>query len=326
MPLHSIVIPIYNEATSFPALFSRVQNLMNDLVDPCEVILVDDGSSDGSADLLDRAHIEDPRFKVIHLSRNFGHQTAITAGTQYAEGDTVTFLDADLQDPPEVLPLFIQKWREGFDVVYGIRRIRPGETRFKLWTAKLFYRVVRSLTDLAVPVDAGDFRLIDRKVANALLSLPERHRYVRGLVSWVGFKQTGVSYDRARRAKGETHYPLRKMLKLAFDAVACFSFVPLRLATAIGFLASFGAFGGILWALYIKFVSAKALHGWTSTMLAVFFIGGTQLFCMGLLGEYIGRTYDEVRKRPLYIVDSIKGFSRNKAREDPASRVQDDVA
>jgi polyisoprenyl-phosphate glycosyltransferase len=328
MSLHSIVIPVYNEVDCLEPLFTRMKRVMRDLKDPSEVILVDDGSTDGSGEVLDRCHEEDPRFKVVHFSRNFGHQIAITAGTEYAQGDTVTFIDADLQDPPEVILEFVQKWRDGFDVVYGIRRTREGETLFKLWTAKIFYRVIRMLTDQNIPVDTGDFRLIDKKVAIAFLSLPERHRYVRGLFSWVGFKQAGIQYDRENRVAGQTHYPFPKMIKLAFDAVASFSFIPLRIATAIGFFASFGAFGGIVWALSIKFISNRAIHGWTSMMLAMFFMGGTQLFCLGMLGEYIGRTYDEVRKRPLYIIQSIKGFARagNPIEEKKTPEVRSDVA
>jgi polyisoprenyl-phosphate glycosyltransferase len=306
--LHSIVIPVFNESSGIEQLFNRIKRVIDAIKDPCEVVLVNDGSSDGSPEILDAIHKRDPRFKVIHFSRNFGHQAAITAGLQYASGSTVTVIDADLQDPPELIPTFIAKWREGFDVIYGVRRTRAGETRLKLWTAKLFYRLVRSITQLDMPVDAGDFRLIDRKVVRAFLSLPERHRYVRGLVSWVGFKQCGVQYDRAVRFAGETHYPFHKMLKLAFDGVSSFSILPLRLATWLGFFAGVTAFGVAVWALYLRLMTTQAIPGWTSMMLVILFLGGAQLVALGILGEYLGRMFDEVRQRPIYLVARVTGI------------------
>lgn len=308
MPLHSIVIPVYNEAAGLETLFARMRQVIDSISDPCEVVLVNDGSKDGSEMGLDAIHARDPRFKVIHFSRNFGHQIAITAGMAFANGDTVTVMDADLQDPPEVIREFIEKWREGFEVVYGVRRHREGETAFKLWTAKAFYRIIRRVTNLDIPVDAGDFRLVDRKVADALISLRERHRYVRGLVSWVGFRQTGVQYDRARREHGETHYPFTKMLKLAFDGIASFSFLPLRISTWLGFTSSAVAFLGVIWALYLRFFTNQTIHGWTSMILVVLFFGGVQLLSLGVIGEYLGRMFDEVRQRPLYLVSRKLGF------------------
>lgn len=313
--MHSLVIPVFNEALNLPTLFGRIQKVINQVSEPFEVILVNDGSSDGSDKILDGIHAADARFKIIHFSRNFGHQIAVTAGIEYAVGDTVSVLDADLQDPPEVILDFLAKWREGFEVVFGVRRSRRGETLFKLWTAKIFYRLIRRLTRLDIPVDTGDFRLLDRKVANAFLSLRERNRYIRGLISWVGFKQTGVLYDREERLRGTTNYTFSKMLKLAFDAVSSFSIIPLRLATLVGFLASAAALLVVVWALYLRVFTDKTIQGWTSQILVMLFLGGAQLFCLGLMGEYLGRTFDETRRRPLYLVTRLTGFPRRDQNE-----------
>jgi dolichol-phosphate mannosyltransferase len=244
----------------------------------------------------------------LHLSRNFGHQTAITAGIEWAHGDTVTVMDADLQDPPEVILELIAKWREGFEVVYAVRRMREGETVFKLWTAKIFYRMIRKLTRVDIPVDTGDFRLMDRKAIDAFLKMPERHRFVRGMVSWVGFRQGGVLYDRASRVHGQTHYPFRKMFKFALDGVTSFSIFPLQIASYIGMLAAAVAFVGILYTLYFKFFTDRTVQGWSSIMIVVLFLGGAQLLALGIIGEYLGRTYDESRRRPLYFVGRAVGF------------------
>ena len=312
MKLHSIVIPVYNEVAGIEVLFTRMREIADRITattgDACELILVNDGSRDGSEELLDRLHARDSRFKVIHFSRNFGHQVAISAGIEAARGDTVTCLDADLQDPPEVILEFLQKWREGYEVVYGSRKSRPGETWVKLITARVFYRLIRKITRLDIPVDAGDFRLIDRKVADAFISLPERHRYVRGLMSWIGFKQIGVPYNRQPRTFGETHYPFHKMLKLAFDGISSFSFLPLRMATWAGFATGFAAFVGIAYTLYLKFFTNRTITGWTSILLATLLIGGVQLMSLGIIGEYLGRMFDEVRRRPLYLVTRTSGF------------------
>ncbi len=313
MAFHSIVIPVYNEEAGLEALFTRMTRIINDLGEPCEVILVNDGSKDKTASLLDEIHRRDPRFKVIHFSRNFGHQVAISAGTEWAKGDTVTVMDADLQDPPEVIHDFIAKWKEGYEVVYGVRAKRPGESAFKLWTAKVFYRLIRNLTRMDIPVDTGDFRLMDRKVVNAFVSLPERHRYVRGLISWVGFRQTGVLYNRAPREHGQTNYTLAKMVKLAFDGISSFSIVPLRIATSMGFFTAGLAFLGLLYALYLRLFTEETITGWTSLIIVILFIGGVQLMALGMIGEYLGRTYDEVRARPLYLVDRALGFEKKGA-------------
>lgn len=311
-PLHSIVVPVYNEIQGVQALFERLRAVADQVPGQCEVILVNDGSSDGTAEKLNAIHEQDPRFRVLHFSRNFGHQVAITAGMEHAGGDTVSVIDADLQDPPELILEFIRQWQSGFEVVYGVRRERAGENFFKLWTASLFYRVIRWVTQLDLPVNAGDFRLLDRKVVDALMALPERNRYVRGLVTWVGFKQTGVPYDRASRFAGTTHYPFHKMLKLAFDGISSFSLFPLRLATYLGFLSAIGAMMAATWVCYLKFFTDRTIPGWTSLALIVLALETVHLISIGILGEYVGRSFDEARRRPLYLVAHKVGFESAK--------------
>ena len=312
--LHSIVIPVFNEEAGLPHLFVRMRTVLDQMESKSqcrtEVILVNDGSKDQSAQVLNNYAETDRRFKAIHLSRNFGHQVAISAGLEWATGATVTVMDADLQDPPEVILSFIDKWKQGFDVVFGVREKRDGETFFKLATAKIFYRIIQNLTHVDIPVDTGDFRLMDRKAVDALKKLPERNRFIRGLVSWVGFKQAGVLYHRASREHGQTHYPFKKMLKFAFDGVTSFSSVPLQLATYTGVFTSFIAFLGIVWTLYSRFVAHNTIQGWSSLMVIVLFLGGVQLLALGMIGEYLGRVCDEVRARPLYLVSDSKGFDR----------------
>lgn len=310
MPIHSLVIPVYNERDGLNALFDRVKSVIDRVDGTVEVILVNDGSRDGSAEKMDECFKRDPRFKALHLSRNFGHQVAITAGLEWARGQTVTVMDADLQDPPELILEFIAKWKEGFEVVYAVRRKREGETKFKLLTAKLFYRIIQRLTHVDIPVDTGDFRLMDRKAVDAFLKMPERHRFIRGMVSWVGYRQVGVPYDRASRVFGETHYPFRKMLKFALDGITSFSVFPLQIASYVGVLAATGSFLSILYILYLKFFTDRTVQGWTSLMVVVLFLGGVQLLALGIIGEYIGRTYDESRRRPLYLVGRAIGFDR----------------
>jgi dolichol-phosphate mannosyltransferase len=325
-PKHSIVVPVYNEFEGLFALAERLENLAQSLLpDSVEVLFVNDGSKDGSDQALDELAETSSIFKVIHLSRNFGHQLAITAGLERASGDTVSVIDADLQDPPEVIAQLIAQWRQGYDVVYAVRRSRSGETKFKLWTAKIFYRTIRRLTNVDIPLDTGDFRLMDRKVVNAFLRLRERHRFVRGMVSWLGFRQTGVLYDRAERKFGETHYPLRKMLKFATDGITSFSSVPLRLATYLGLMSSVVATLIGVWTLYVKFVSGEAIPGWTSVMLAVLFMGGIQLLALGVFGEYLGRTYDEIKSRPLYLVQRTVGFGRERERVVEVGQVHESI-
>lgn len=308
MALHSIVIPIYNEREGLNALFERVKGVIDAIDGDAEAILVNDGSRDGSTEGLDELCARDRRFKALHLSRNFGHQVAITAGLEWARGDTVTVMDADLQDPPELIHEFIKKWKEGFQVVYAVRRTREGETAFKLATAKAFYRIIHRLTNVDIPVDTGDFRLMDRRAVEAFLKMPERHRFVRGMIAWVGFQQVGIPYDRASRVFGETHYPFKKMLKFALDGITSFSIFPLQIASYVGFLTAVASFCAIAYILYLKFLTDRTVQGWTSLMVVVLFLGGVQLLALGILGEYLGRTYDESRRRPLYLVGRTRGF------------------
>lgn len=301
----SLVVPVYNEVEGIRAFNERASAVMKTLPElDYEIIYVDDGCKDGSYTLLAEFAATDEKIRVVKLSRNFGHQIAITAGLDHATGDAIVFIDADLQDPPEVILEMIAKWREGFDVVYGQRRRREGESAFKLATASVFYRMLRSLASIDIPPDVGDFRLISRRVAEQLRGLREKDRYIRGLVSWVGFKQTAVVYDRDERVAGVTKYPLRKMLKFALDGLTSFSTAPLRVATWMGYTASILAF------LYLAVVLVQVamgitVDGWASIMVVALFIGGVQLICLGILGEYIGRVFNEVKPRPIYIVEEI---------------------
>ena len=310
--LHSLVIPVYNEAAGLDALSEEVARLADHVAadgSELEVIFVNDGSRDGSEQALDGLAARDQRFKVLHFSRNFGHQMAITAGIEWASGATVSVMDADLQDPPAVILDFLAKWREGFEVVYGVREARVGETWFKLFTAKIFYRIIRRLTNVEIPVDAGDFRLMDRRAVDALLSMKERHRFIRGMVSWVGFRQAPVPYQRESRRFGTTHYPFRKMLRFAFDGITSFSAVPLQLATWLGLLSASLALAASVWAVWGHFIAHITIPGWTSLTLIVLFLGGVQMLALGIIGEYLGRIYDEVKGRPLYLVRRSVGIA-----------------
>ncbi len=310
--LHSLVIPVYNEAAGLDALSEEVARLADHVAadgSELEVIFVNDGSRDGSEQALDGLAARDQRFKVLHFSRNFGHQMAITAGIEWASGATVSVMDADLQDPPAVILDFLAKWREGFEVVYGVREARVGETWFKLFTAKIFYRIIRRLTNVEIPVDAGDFRLMDRRAVDALLSMKERHRFIRGMVSWVGFRQAPVLYQRESRRFGTTHYPFRKMLRFAFDGITSFSAVPLQLATWLGLLSASLALAASVWAVWGHFIANITIPGWTSLTLIVLFLGGVQMLALGIIGEYLGRIYDEVKGRPLYLVRRSVGIA-----------------
>jgi dolichol-phosphate mannosyltransferase len=301
----SIVVPLFNEADNVDELLRRIRNVIEGLtVAPAayEVLLVDDGSRDATLEKLLAAAHADPRLRVISLSRNFGHQIAATAGLDAARGDAVVLMDGDLQDPPELIDEFLAKFREGYDVVYATRRRRHGESRFKLFTAALFYRVIRRLTNVSIPVDTGDFRLMSRRVTAALRDSRERHRFIRGLVSWVGFKQTGIEYDRAERFSGSSKYPVSKMLQFAIDGITAFSEIPLRLATWFGFAVSGIGFLVALYEVGLRVFTGYNLPGYTSTIFAILFLGGVQLITIGILGEYVGRVYDEIKGRPLYLV------------------------
>lgn len=306
-PRFSVVAPVFNEEALVEEFYRRVRAVMEGLGESWELVLVNDGSRDRSPELMDQLHAQDPEHVVIlHFARNFGHQLSITAGADHARGDAVVVIDSDLQDPPEVIPDLIAKWREGYEVVYGVRAEREGETWFKLFTANLFYRLIQALTDVVIPMEAGDFRLLDRKVVDVMREMREGHRFVRAMVSWVGFRQIGVPYRRLARKAGETKYPFRKMFRLALDAVTGFSFIPLKLALWTG---AFAAGAGLLLALallVLRLGGTLPLAGQGLTASLILFIGGVQLFIMGILGEYIGRIYDEVRRRPLYIIREIK--------------------
>ena len=299
---YSIVAPIYNELDNLPELYRRVTEVMDTMHKPWELILVDDGSSDGSTEVIRELAKKDEHIRPVIFARNFGHQIAITAGWDYARGDAVVIIDADLQDPPELIHEMVEKWQEGNEVVFAIRAEREGESWFKLWTASLFYRLIYRITDVKIPLDTGDFRLMDRKVVNVLKQMRERHRFPRGMSAWVGFKQVGIEYKRAARVAGETKYPFRKMFRLAINAVTSFSYFPLQVATFFGFISAGIAILAIPVVAYMRITGSQAFFGQASTLIAVLFLGGVQLISLGILGEYIGRLYDEAKGRPLYIV------------------------
>ncbi len=300
-PVISVVAPVFNEQDSLPHFYERVVAVMEGLGEPFELVLVNDGSRDNSFTLMRELHVKDPRVRAINFSRNFGHQAAISAGLDHARGDAVVIIDSDLQDPPEVIPEMVERWRSGAQVVYAQRRQRVGETRFKLLTAALFYRLINRLTTMKLPRDTGDFRLLDRKVANALIQMREHNRFMRGLSVWVGFRQEVVKYDRHERFAGKTNYPLFKMVRLSMDAITGFSYAPLQLATSLGFLFAGLSLIGIVLAIIARIVGG-AIVGQGTTLIVVLFLGGIQLIFLGVIGEYLSRIYDEVRNRPLYII------------------------
>ena len=299
---YSIIAPIYNEKDNLFELRRRVTEVMDSTREPWELVLVDDGSTDGSTEIIRTMAKEDKRIRPVIFARKFGHQIAITAGWDFARGDAIVIIDADLQDPPEVILEMIKKWKEGNEVVFAVRAEREGESLFKLWTASLFYRIIYRITDVKIPLDTGDFRLMDRKVVNVLKQMRERHRFPRGMSAWVGFKQVGVQYKRAARVAGETKYPFRKMFRLALNAITSFSYFPLQVATFFGFLSAGIAAIAIPVVIYMRVTGSQAFFGQATTLIAVLFLGGVQLICVGILGEYIGRLYDEAKGRPLYIV------------------------
>ena len=304
----SVVVPVYNEEAVIIETCKRLKIVMDSLGETYEIIFVNDGSRDRTAFIINEICETDKNIKFIDFSRNFGHQLAITAGMDYAVGEAIIVIDADLQDPPEVIPQMVQKWKEGFNVVYGKRLERKGETIFKKLTARLFYRLLRQLTDIDMPIDTGDFRLIDRNVCNALKLVNERNRYVRGIISWLGFKQTGVEFTREKRYAGETKYPFRKMLRFAFDAISSFSYKPLKLASYVGFFLSFFSFLYLIIVLYEGIFTNKTIPGWTSTLAVSLLFNGIVLIMLGIIGGYIGRIYDEAKGRPLYIIRQLKNL------------------
>lgn len=299
--LLSVVVPCFNEQDVLNATHSRLTRVLDSMGMPWEVIYIDDGSHDRTRELL-MGLSSDPRVKVLALSRNFGHQAAVTAGLRFANGDAVAIIDADLQDPPEVIGEMLEKWREGYDVAYGMRTSREGESAFKLLTARAFYRLISRLSDVPIPLDVGDFRLLSRRAVDAFNSMPECDRFVRGMVAWVGFRQVAVPYVRERRHAGVSKYPLRKMLRFAWDGILSFSDVPARLATVVGFVVLVFAFLVAVQVFVTYFFAQDRVPGWTSTFLAILVLGGIQSLCIGVLGQYIVRIYHEVKRRPLYLV------------------------
>ena len=306
--LLSVVVPCYNEEEVIPITHNRLIFVLEEITPQFELIYIDDGSQDETPNHLRQLQQHDQRVKVVFLSRNFGHQMAITAGLDHVSGDAVVLIDADLQDPPEVIKEMVNRWYEGYDVVYGVRTDRQGETPFKLWSAKAFYRMMNRLSDVPIPLDTGDFRLMDRRVVEALKIMPERDRFLRGMVSWVGFRQVAVSYQRSPRIAGVSKYPLFKMIRFAADGILSFSLVPLRIAIWVGLLSVALSFLGILYALFVRLFTLSWVPGWTISFIAILFIGGIQLIFLGVIGEYIGRIYREDKRRPLYLVRESLGF------------------
>lgn len=311
MKLISIVVPCFNEEEVFAETYRRLTETLSQIDKTkydYELIFVNDGSKDKTLEMIREKTNSDSRVKGINFARNFGHQIAITAGLDNCKGDAAVVIDADLQDPPSVILEMIAKWEEGYDVIFGKRRDRAGESAFKLLTAKYFYRFINRLSDVDIPLDTGDFRLMDRAALDQFLSMRETYRFVRGMVAWIGFKQTFVEYDRESRFAGSTKYPLKKMLRLASDAILSFSNTPLKIATFVGFITSCIAFVGILYALYMRLFTNNFVEGWTLLMISVLLIGGIILLVLGIIGEYVGRIYGEIKRRPLYIIKDKIGF------------------
>jgi len=311
--LISVVAPVYNEEVVLDTLYERVKAVMVGAGEEWELVLVNDGSRDKSAEVIARLHERDPRVKGISFSRNFGFQIAATAGLDFSRGDAVILTDADLQDPPEVYPAMLAQWRAGYDVVYGVRASREGETWFKLATAKLFYRLIHRITSINIPLDTGDFRLMDRRVINSLRGMNERNRFLRGMIPWIGFRQIGVEYHREARYAGEAKFTsVKKMLPFALDAITSFSYFPLQLATILGFITAAVSVIGILAVILIRLLAPhEPLLGQATTLVVVLFLGSVQLISLGIIGEYLGRIYDEVKGRPLYLIQDSWGLDES---------------
>lgn len=329
-PVLSIIAPCYNEQDNIPKLYERIIQVMETIGETWELILINDGSRDRTLEVMMDTHQQDPRVKVINFARNFGHQTAVTAGMDFASGDAVVLIDADLQDPPEIIVEMMKKWREGYHVVYGVREKRLGESKFKLWTAKVFYRIIYRITDVQIPLDTGDFRLMDRRVVDAVNAMREHNRFVRGLTSWVGFKQTGVMYIRPPREHGETNYPLRKMLRLAMDAITGFSYFPLQVAIYMSLFLAILSMLAIPIVVILRLTTTEAvLEGQATTLAVLLILTAFQLFFSFIMGQYIARIYDETRSRPLYVVSDTYGIrKKNKHHRviGPHTREEDEEA
>ncbi|HJU06058.1 MAG TPA: glycosyltransferase family 2 protein [Nitrospiraceae bacterium] len=318
-PLLSVVVPCYNEEAVIRETHRRLAEALMKAGCRFEIVYVNDGSRDHTLSILIGIQAHDQSVRIVSLSRNFGHQMAVSAGIDHAIGDAVVLIDADLQDPPEIIAQMVEKWREGYDVVYGQRHTRTGESFFKVLTARWFYRFINRLSDVPIPVDTGDFRLMSRQVIEVIKRMPERDRFIRGMVSWVGFKQFALTYKRAERFAGKSKYPLRKMVTFATDGILSFSIKPLRLSTTMGFVASGLALAGIVYALVVRLLTSNWVSGWTFIMVSVLFLGGVQLICLGIIGEYIGRIYSETKRRPLYLVERTYGFERVHTRPEQHS-------
>lgn len=316
-PTLSVILPIYNEEESIAELYRRLKAVLKVYGDH-EIIFIDDGSTDRTPERVDELAENDSAVRVLHFSRNFGHQIAITAGLDYAEGDAVIIMDSDLQDPPEVISSMVQKWQEGFEVVYG-KRLSRNDAPLKRWTAFVFYRLLHRLSNISIPEDTGDFRLLDRRVVVEMRKLREHSRFMRGLTSWVGYRQTAIEFERAARKSGATHYPFMKMLKFAFDGITSFSTIPLRLATYFGFASAGIGFVWGLYALYRRFFlpPSETVTGWTTIVIAIFFLGGIQLIILGIIGEYIGRIFIESQRRPLYLLRSTHNIQKKPSLPTP---------
>lgn len=305
LPEISVIVPCYNEEEVIHECHRRLSNTLREAGEQYELVFVDDGSKDRTAELLRGLFKEDEHVVAVRLSRNFGHQMAVSAGLQIARGQAVVIIDADLQDPPEVIPRMLERWRSGFEVVYGVRSKREGESGFKLWTASVFYKVISRLSDVRIPVDAGDFRLMDRRAVNALLAMPERQRLLRAMSSWIGFRQVPLEYERAARFAGTTKYPLGKMINLALDGIVSFSTVPLRLVTLCGFVAAAASFLGILYSVAVRLFTHEWVRGWFTLFIGILLLGAMQMISLGIVGEYIGRIYTEVKQRPLFLIGEL---------------------
>lgn len=312
--LISIIIPVLNEEENLPILYDRIKKNLNDF--KYEMIFINDGSWDRSRVVIKNLAKKDASVRLINLSRNFGHQIAVSCGVDYAQGDAAVIIDADLQDPPEVISLMIKKWQEGFDVVYGKRKERKGENVFKIITAKIFYKLINLLSGTKIPVDTGDFRLISKRVIETLKRTREHHRFLRGMVSWVGFLQTGVEFERDKRYFGKSKYSSFSMIRFALDGIVSFSLFPLRVASLLGIITANVAIGLILYAL-VRTATGQTVRGWSSTVVIMLFLGSIQLIAIGIIGEYLGRIYEEVKRRPLYIIDSTLGFGDSQDEIEP---------
>jgi glycosyltransferase involved in cell wall biosynthesis len=308
--MYSIIIPLYNELHTIPELVKRLQAVIGTFDAPVEVIMIDDCSTDGSLPLLERTHEEDRRFKVLGFSRNFGHQVAITAGLDYARGEAVVLMDGDLQDPPELLPHFVAKWKEGYQVIYAIKRSRK-ENVLKRMAFAGFYRLMHSFSSITIPMGAGNFSLLDRRVVEVMRGMPERNRYISGMRAWAGFRQTGIEFDREARFAGKPQMSIGRLVNLALDGLFSFSKAPLRFGIYVGLFSAGLSFIGAAYVIFAKLFTDRAILGWASTMLAITFIGGMILVTIGIIGEYIGRIYDEVKQRPLYVIETKIGFDKS---------------